>query len=81
MCLKNCKYPVLSRLINDRGIRKSVIAQHLGICPKALLLKTRGVTGFLFEEARAIHDYFFPDIALEHLFSVEASGQTAQGDR
>jgi len=81
MYLNKNKYPVLSRLINDRGIRKSVVARHLGICPKALLLKIHGVTGFLFEEARAIRDYFFPDIALEHLFSVEASGQTAQGDR
>lgn len=81
MYLKKNKYPVLARLINDRGIRKSVISRHLGICPKALLLKIHGMTGFLFEEARAIRDYFFPDIALEHLFSVEASVQTAQGDR
>ena len=69
-------YPVLSDLINDRGIKKSVIAKRLGISPKTLSGKLRGQTGFIFDEAQIIREEFFPDVALERLFSVDAADRS-----
>ena len=77
MTVRKDKYMVLSGLINDRGIKKSVIAKRLGISPKTLCGKLRGETGFVFDEAQIIREDFFPDVALERLFSVDATDQTA----
>lgn len=63
-------YHVLLSLINDRGIRKSVIARRLGLSPKTIYLKLRGKTRFIYEEARIIHEDFFPDIPIQKLFSL-----------
>ncbi len=71
--LQKDKYPVLSDLINDRGIKKSVIAKRLGISPKTLSGKLRGKTGFVFGEAQTIREDFFPDVALERLFTVNTT--------
>ena len=75
--MKSAKYRVLLALINDRGIRKSVIARRLGVSPKTIYLKLRGKTGFIYEEARIIHEEFFPDIPLERLFSVNEDDYTS----
>ncbi|MEA4914585.1 MAG: hypothetical protein VB061_08440 [Christensenella sp.] len=75
--MQKAKYRVLLALINDRGIRKSVIARRLDISPKTLYGKLRGKTGFIFEEARIIHEEFFPDVPLERLFSVSEGDYTA----
>ncbi len=77
MNVRKDKYQVLSGLINDRGIKKSVIAKRLGISPKTLCGKLRGETGFVFDEAQIIREDFFPDVALERLFSVDEVDQTA----
>ena len=77
MNVRKDKYQVLSGLINDRGIKKSVIAKRLGISPKTLCGKLRGETGFVFDEAQIIREDFFPDVALERLFSVNEADQTA----
>ena len=77
MNVRKDKYQVLSGLINDRGIKKSVIATRLGISPKTLCGKLRGETGFVFDEAQIIREDFFPDVALERLFSVDEADQTA----
>jgi hypothetical protein len=77
MNVRKDKYQVLSGLINDRGIKKSVIAKRLGISPKTLCGKLRGETGFVFDEAQIIREDFFPDVALERLFSVDEADQTA----
>lgn len=74
--MKNDKYQVLSALINDRGIRKSVIAKRLGISPKTLGNKIRGETGFVFDEVQIIREVFFPDVALERLFSLDENDQS-----
>ena len=77
MNVRKDKYQVLSGLINDRGIKKSVIAKRLGISPKTLCGKLRGETGFVFDEAQIIREDFFPDVALERLFSVDEADQPA----
>ena len=77
MNVRKDKCQVLSGLINDRGIKKSVIAKRLGISPKTLCGKLRGETGFVFDEAQIIREDFFPDVALERLFSVDEADQTA----
>ena len=77
MNVRKDKYQVLSGLINDRGIKKSVIAKRLGISPKTLCGKLRGETGFVFDEAQIIREDFFPDVALERLFSVDEADQLA----
>ena len=77
MNVRKDKYQVLSGLINDRGIKKSVIAKRLGISPKTLCGKLRGETGFVFDEAQIIREDFFPDVALERLFSVDEANQPA----
>ena len=77
MNVRKDKYQVLSGLINDRGIKKSVIAKRLGISPKTLCGKLRGETGFVFDEAQIIREDFFPDVALERLFSVGEADQPA----
>ncbi len=69
--MTNQKYKTLSRLIIDRGVKKSVIAKRLGISPKTLCGKIRGDTGFIFDEAKIIRDEFFPDVPLEHLFEID----------
>jgi len=74
--LQKAKYRVLLSLINDRGIRKSAIARRLGVTSKTIYAKLRGKTGFIFEEARIIHEEFFPDIPLERLFSVSDGDYT-----
>lgn len=75
--MTNQKYTALVRLINDRGVKKSVIAKRLGITPKTLNGKIRGDTGFIFDEAQVIRTEFFPDVPLEQLFSISDEEQSA----
>lgn len=62
------KYQFLADKICERGIRKSVIAQRLGIASKSLSSKICGRTRFAYDEAQIIHHDFFPDIPLDELF-------------
>lgn len=62
------KYQFLAEKINERGIRKSVIARRLGIASRSLSSKICGKTRFAYDEAQIIHHDFFPDISLDELF-------------
>ena len=64
----NAFYPVLVGEIARRGIKKTTIAESIGICDKALRNKLSGKTSFSLPEAQKIKDHFFPDISLERLF-------------
>lgn len=65
------KYAALEKAINDRGIRKTVIAARLGIVPKTLQGKIVGKTRFDYEEVQIIKHDFFPDIPIDILFAEE----------
>jgi hypothetical protein len=63
------KFPILTGEIARRGIRKSVIAQRLGIEYKSLNNKLSGRTEFTWAELLAIQAEFFPDMKIEDLMS------------
>lgn len=62
-------YPVLAGEIAKRGIKKSAIAKGANMCHKSFTGKMNGKSPFSLPEAISIRDTFFPDIALETLFS------------
>lgn len=52
-------YPTLVGEIAKRGIKKSAIADRLGISEKALYNKLSGVTSFTWNEVQSINKVFF----------------------
>ena len=61
------KYPVLERLIFERGIKKKDIAQAINITPRGLSLKLSGKKRFLWDEACIIQEQFFSDVSKDDL--------------
>ena len=53
----NAFYPVLVGEIARRGIKKTTIAESIGICDKALRNKLSGKTSFSLPEAQKIKDH------------------------
>lgn len=68
-------YPVLVGEIAKRGIKKTVIANRIGISTRSLYSKLAGETSFSWDEVCEIRDCFFPDINQSELFQrVDGSG-------
>lgn len=66
------QYAVLNGKIAERGIRKSAIADSLGITPKAFSNKLSGKSKLTWPEACLIQGKFFPDLDKDYLFSTSA---------
>ena len=64
----NIAFPTLTGEIAKRGIKKTVIAERIGVSVRTLYDKMAGKTSFTWEEANAIHSVFFPDIEKDTLF-------------
>lgn len=62
------KYKNLNELIQERGIRKSVIARRIGITEKTLEKKLNGQSPFTWEQVCDIQKIFFPDQNKDTLF-------------
>lgn len=60
-------YEYLMQKIQERGIRKSVIANALHISPRALYNKLTGKSPFSWEQACLLQNKFFPDINKDEL--------------
>lgn len=61
-------FPNLMAEIAKRGIKKTAIAERIGISSRTLYSKLGGETSFTWEEVCAIKDCFFPDMDQETLF-------------
>ncbi|MBS7174921.1 MAG: hypothetical protein KH056_01915 [Clostridiales bacterium] len=61
------KYPVLERLIFERGIKKKDIAKALNITPRGLSLKLSGKRRFLWDEVCIMQEQFFTDVDKDEL--------------
>ena len=64
-------YPVLSREIFMRGIKKRAIANAISVSDRTLNNKMRGITEFTWPEVRKIRNTFFPDLSVDELFKEE----------
>lgn len=62
-------YPTLIGEIAKRGIKKSVIAERLGISKRALYNKLYGIAPFTWPEVQEINQCFFPDFDPPTLFA------------
>lgn len=62
------RYKFLEGKIAERGIKKRVVAEKLGITPKALSNKLTGKAPFTWLEACAVQENFFPDLSKDILF-------------
>lgn len=62
------KYQILNELIQERGIRKSVIARRIGVTEKTLDKKLNGQSPFTWEQVCTIQKVFFPDQDKDTLF-------------
>jgi hypothetical protein len=62
------KYENLVALIERRGIRKSALAQSIGITSRALSNKLTGKSDFTWSQVCEIQSRFFPDVPREVLF-------------
>lgn len=61
-------FPNLAAEIAKRGIKKTSIAERIGVSTRTLYSKLKGETSFSWEEVCAIKDCFFPDMDQETLF-------------
>lgn len=61
-------FPNLVAEIARRGIKKTSIAEQIGVSSRTLYSKISGETSFTWEEVCAIKDYFFPDMDQRTLF-------------
>lgn len=64
-------YPVLSREIFMRGIKKRAIANAISVSDRTLNNKMRGITEFTWPEVSKIRNTFFPDLSVDELFKEE----------
>ena len=62
-------FPNLEDEIERKGIRKSKIAEALGITKRAFHNKQIGIFEFKLSEAFTIQEVFFPECDLRYLFS------------
>lgn len=62
------KYPVLERLIWEKGLFKKDIAEQLDVSVAQFLRKLNGEYRFWLDEAFILQKKFFPDITVEELF-------------
>lgn len=62
------KYPVLVGEIAKRGIKKSVIAESIGVSTKTFYNKMAGFAPFTWPEACTIQERFFPDMDKDLIF-------------
>jgi len=67
--LLNSVYPTLVGEIARRGIKKTVIAERLGISERTFYNKLAGNAQFTWPEVCKINSYFFPDMAPNDLFA------------
>ena len=58
----------LKTALYDRGIRRSVVAESIGVSSKALYNKIEGRSPFTWNEACIIQSRFFPDMSKDDLF-------------
>lgn len=65
------QYSILNGKIAERGIKKSTIAETLGITPKAFSNKLSGKSRLTWPEACIIQSKFFPDLDKDYLFTAE----------
>lgn len=61
-------FPNLIAEIAKRGIKKTSIAERIGVSTRTLYSKLSGETSFSWEEVCKIRDCFFPDMDQETLF-------------
>ena len=61
-------FPNLVAEIAKRGIKKTTIAERIGVSTRTLYSKLGGETSFSWEEVCEIKDCFFPDMDQETLF-------------
>lgn len=61
-------YPNLVSELAKRGIKKTLVANSLGICDKSLRNKMTGKVAFTWPEVQAIRKCFFPDLDPGYLF-------------
>lgn len=64
-------YPVLTREIFMRGIKKRAIASAISVSDRTLNNKMRGITEFTWPEVSKIRNTFFPDLSVDELFKEE----------
>ena len=64
-------YPRLTAEVARRGIKKSAIAEALGISGRSLYNKMSGAVPFTWPETCMIQHRFFPDMEKDDLFSKE----------
>lgn len=62
-------YPVLAGEIAKRGIKKTAIAESIGVSDKAFRNKMNGTSTFTWPEVKKINHQFFPDLTPDELFS------------
>lgn len=62
-------YQKLATEMAKRNIKRKTVAQSIGINDKSLYNKLRGDTLFTWDEVCGIRKIFFPDMALEELFT------------
>lgn len=61
-------FPNLIAEIAKRGIKKTAIAERIGVSTRTLYSKLGGETSFSWEEVCEIKNCFFPDMDQETLF-------------
>lgn len=64
-------YPILNKLIYERGIKKSHVAKTLGINIRTLYNKLDGIAPFTWDEVDAMRAVYFPDIDKDTLMANE----------
>lgn len=68
--MNEVRYPTLSSEMAKRGIRKTAIANRLGIDNKTFYNKLHGHSEFSWPEVTLMRDVFFPDFeSIEELMS------------
>lgn len=67
-------YPILVGEIAKRGVKKTAIADSLGITERTFYNKLTGISSFTWNEVRTINKRFFPDMTPNDLFSI--NGET-----
>jgi hypothetical protein len=65
--MNNSKYPILDRLIYERGIKRKTICSAIGVSPRTFTNKMSGVSEFSWSEVCKIQSKFFPDVSKEKL--------------
>lgn len=78
---KKVVYPVLESKIAERGIRKTTIANKLGIKARTLYNKMTGAGQFTWREVLIIQNSFFPDVPKDVLMQTTPNDLFTPTDR